>query len=95
VCLCVYRVCVYGQAQSLRGTVELVGTPAMAAFFQASFLWCLIPYGLYIMEGTSAPPPTQTERVCVCVRVYICLRKRVCVCMDCYAHPLTHLAERK
>ena len=56
--------------QPLRGTLELINTPAMAAFFQASFVWCLIPYCVYIMQGTRAvnpqpPPDTAYESAAV------------------------------
>jgi len=37
--------------QLLRGSEDLLNTPAMTAFFQASFFWCLVPYLAYIMEG--------------------------------------------
>ena len=41
--------------QILRGSEDLLNTPAMTAFFQASFFWCLVPYVAYIMEGSLRP----------------------------------------
>ena len=61
--------------ENLRGSIEVMNTPAMAAFFQASFAWCLIPYLMYIMQGTSDYPMlTAAVLVLIAGTVYTCYR---------------------